>query len=157
MLSCYCHWYRCHYCSSWCYSPCDWHMHLANCLAATAGWEVHPCWEGQVCNKEDHRAVNQNLLFSYKADEWAWGWMHEGSVFAAGRHLPLVLPQCKCISPASLYITQRDKNITHLPALHTDSPLWYATAKRNRKTLNLDELSKSGSAKGRESETMKGR
>lgn len=68
----------------------------------------------------------------------------------AGGHLPLVSPQCQCISSISLHVTQRDKNITHLPALHTDSPLWYATAKRHRETLNLDELSKRVCAKGRE-------
>ena len=113
MLSCCCHWCRCHYCSSWCYSPCDWHMHLANCQAATAGWEVPPCWEGQVCNKEHHRAVNQNLpLSSCVADEGAGGGC---TGFGAGRHLPLVSPQCKCIYPVSLlYNTKGHKY--HSPA-----------------------------------------
>lgn len=146
MLSCYCHWCHCHYCSNWCCSPCDWHMHLANCLVATAGLEAHPCREGQVCNKEGHRAVNQSVLI------FLW-WMSIGacaSSFRAGTHLPLVFHWHKCISPVGLYLTQRNKNITHLPALHADSPLWYATAERNRKTLNLDELSKRGSAKGRD-------
>ena len=115
MLSCYCHWCRCHYCSSWCYSLCDWHMHLANCLAATAGWEVHPCWEGQVCNKEDHRAVNQNLLFSYNGWWASMGVDAWGSAFGAGRHLPLVFPQRKCISSCeSLYNTKGQKY--HSPA-----------------------------------------
>lgn len=146
MLSCYCHWCRCHYCSNWCCSPCDWHMHSANCLAATAGSEAHPCREGQVCNKEGHRTVNQNLLLLTflswaRVDEW-------GSSLRAVTHLPLVLHRRKCIPLVGLYITQRNKNITHLPALHADSPLWYATAERSRKTLNLDELSKRGSAKG---------
>lgn len=79
MLSCYCHWCRCRYCSSWCCSPCDWHTRLASCLAATAGLEAHPCWEGQVCNEEDHRAVSQKpavLIFRWwmsRADARGWG------------------------------------------------------------------------------------
>lgn len=79
MLSCYCHWCRCRYCSSWCCSPCDWHTRLASCLAATAGLEAHPCWEGQVCNKEDHRAVSQKpavLIFRW--------WMSAGRMRAGG-------------------------------------------------------------------------
>lgn len=71
MLSCCCHWCRCHYCSSWCCSLYDWHMHLASCLAATAGLEARPCWEGQVCNKEDHSTINPRLLTFFIRKKWA--------------------------------------------------------------------------------------
>lgn len=74
-LSCYCHWCRCHYCSSWCCSPYDWHMHWASFLAATAGSVARPCWEGQLCNKKDPRAVSQTLPSSYITNEWTCsGW-----------------------------------------------------------------------------------
>ena len=80
-LSCCCHWCRCRYCSSWCCSPCDWRTRLASCLAATAGLEAHPCWEGQVCNKEHHRAVSQKPCCSHislmnERRAAAWGWVH---------------------------------------------------------------------------------
>lgn len=136
MLSCCCHWFRCHYCSSWCYSPCDWHMHLANCQAATAGLEVHPYWEGQVCNKEDHGAVNQTLLFSYFA-HMIIGWRQWVFITYSRKTSPPSVSTVK-VHPScwpSYTVAQRNKNITHLPALHTDSPLWYATAKRNKTTI----------------------
>lgn len=88
-----------------------------------------------------------------RGEQWVGA---SSSSSTAGRHLPLVSLWWQCISSACLHVIQRDKNITHLPALHTDSPLWYATAKRHRETLNLDELSKRGSAKGRETYERQG-
>lgn len=63
-------------------------------------------------------------------------WMNKearNSQWRAGTHLPLVVSFCNCVSLSHpFYIIQRNKNITHLPALHTDSPLWYATAEGRR-------------------------
>lgn len=110
MLSCYCHSCHCRYCSNWCCSHCDWHMHLANFLAATAGLEAPPCRQGQVCNKECQKDINQKPLF-YKPLMKEHGCMW----FRARTHLPPVFHWCKCISLVGIYITQKEQKY-HSPA-----------------------------------------
>lgn len=142
MLSCCCHWCHCHYCSSWCCSPCDWHMHSANCRAATAGLEVHPCWEGRVCNKEDHR-------LSIKSCHHRW-WMSMGRWHVHHLEKGDISPQCfHNVTAFLLWVfvwhkgTQISLTCQHcIQILLFDTPL--LRDKEEAKTLNLDELSKRG-------------
>lgn len=135
MLSCYCHWCRCRYYSSWCYSPCDWHMYLASCLAATVGSEVHSCREERVCNKVDQRTVNQNSLLN-----------EQGSVDCSVKqgHISPLWFSCATASSSPSYNSKEYKYRSPASIAHRLSPLirnCRGKQEKKEKKLNLDELS----------------